>query len=134
MEKNMDRLKQLLQEQPALITAVVEAALAMGAAFGLNWSAEQVATVLAFVNLIGGIAVYMLVMPMSKVKGIQRERDVAFEQTREAHRQISNTKDLASWLVAEKEHQLAQQGTPTVDRPRPLHVERPVDTPLDPPL
>lgn len=76
----MERLKALLMEQPALITAVVEGAFAVLMAFGLNWTGEQVATVMAFVNLVGGIAVYALVMPMSKVRKILEERDTATAQ------------------------------------------------------
>lgn len=95
----MERLKQLLKEQPAFITAIVEAGLAMAMAFGLNWDAEQVATVTAFVNILGGAVVFMLVMPMSKVRQIQSERDTAYAQAQEA-------RDVGAWLLAEKESQL----------------------------
>lgn len=76
----MERIKALLTEQPALITAVVEGGFAVLMAFGLNWTAEQVATVMAFINLVGGIVIYALVMPMSKVRRIMEERDTATAQ------------------------------------------------------
>lgn len=104
----MDRLKRLLQEQPAIITALFEAALAMLTAFGLGWSAEQVAAVMGFVNLVGGVIVYLLVMPMSKVKRIENERDTAFAQANEALRALTNSENAARWLVAERDHQIQE--------------------------
>lgn len=74
------RIRELFENQPAIITAVVEAALAVFVAFGLEWTVEQVATVMALVNIVGGVIVFMVVMPMSKARQIIAERDTAFEQ------------------------------------------------------
>lgn len=101
----MERMQQLLREQPAFITALIEAGLAVAMAFGLNWNAEQVATVMALVNLVGGAVVYVLVMPMNKVREIQSQRDTAFAQAQEA-------RDVGAWLLAEKESQLSQLKDP----------------------
>lgn len=119
----MERLKQLLKEQPALITAIVESGFAVLMAFGLDWSAEQVGTVMAFVNLVGGVVVYLAVMPMSKVRDIQSQRNVAFEQFQEAQRLIREQEDLATWLLAEQEHRLTEPSMRT--KPGPMHVDRP---------
>lgn len=69
----MDRLKQLLADQPALLVGVVEAFLAMLMAFGIDLSVEQVGTIMAFLNMVGAVVIYLFVKPMSKVR-LERER------------------------------------------------------------
>lgn len=56
---------QRLSREPAAIGALISACVALGAAFGLDWSAERTAAVTTFVTFIVGWIVRMSVTPVS---------------------------------------------------------------------
>ena len=68
--------------EPALVTGVVSAAIALGTAFGLNLSADQVGAIMAFVVAAMAIVVRQQVTPTIKVsaeRDLDKNVDVAGE-------------------------------------------------------
>jgi len=53
-----------LQREPAVVVAVLQAALAVAVSFGLDLSAEQVSALLAFAAAIGALVVRQRVTPI----------------------------------------------------------------------
>lgn len=60
-------LVRLLHAEPALVAGVVSAAAALGAAFGMDLSSEQVGAIVAFISLVLSIAVRQSVYSPSTV-------------------------------------------------------------------
>lgn len=77
----MDGLKRLIQTEPALLLGLVQSAIGLGTAFGLGWTAEQVAIVLAFTGTLLSVVARSMVTPMATVNEtveariIERYRD-----------------------------------------------------------
>jgi hypothetical protein len=63
----MDGLKRLIQDEPALIVGLVQSAIGIGTAFGLGWTAEQVAIVLAFTGTLLSVIARSMVTPNAAV-------------------------------------------------------------------
>ena len=53
----------LWKTEPALILAVIQAGLALGVAFGLKWTAEQVGMITAFTAAVLGLVTRSRVSP-----------------------------------------------------------------------
>lgn len=64
----MGGLKTLIQNEPALIIGLVQSAIGLGTAFGLGWTAEQCAIVLAFTGTLLSVIGRSLVTPTAKVE------------------------------------------------------------------
>jgi hypothetical protein len=56
-------IKNLIQTEPVLLVGLVQSAIAMATAFGLGWSAEQVAIVLAFTQTFLTVIARSMVTP-----------------------------------------------------------------------
>ena len=55
----------MLGREPVAIAAVVRAAILLGTAFGLGWSAEQIAAVMVFVEAVLALLTRQSVTPMA---------------------------------------------------------------------
>jgi hypothetical protein len=56
-------IKNLIQTEPVLLVGLVQSAIAMATAFGLGWTAEQVAIVLAFTQTFLTVIARSMVTP-----------------------------------------------------------------------
>jgi hypothetical protein len=59
----MNGIKRLIQQEPVLLMGLVQSGIAMLTAFGLGWTAEQVALVLAFTQTLLSVVARTLVTP-----------------------------------------------------------------------
>jgi hypothetical protein len=64
----MNGLKNLIQTEPALLVGLVQSAIGIGTAFGLGWTAEQVAIVLAFTGTLLSVIARSMVTPTVAVE------------------------------------------------------------------
>lgn len=62
----MDGLKRLLSDEPVMVQGLVQAGVAMLVGFGLEWSADQVALVLAFTATLLAVLARAFVTPTSR--------------------------------------------------------------------
>jgi hypothetical protein len=62
----MNGIKNLIQTEPVLLMGLVQSAIAMLTAFGLGWTAEQVALVLAFTQTLLSVIARGMVTPNQK--------------------------------------------------------------------
>jgi hypothetical protein len=62
----MNGIKNLIQNEPVLLVGLVQSAIAMATAFGLGWTAEQVAIVLAFTQTFLTVIARSMVTPTAK--------------------------------------------------------------------
>lgn len=66
----MTRILDLLRREPAALSSIVSALIALGVAFGLQLSTEQTGAIMAVVSLVSGLLVRGLVTPTSTVAAI----------------------------------------------------------------
>lgn len=57
-------LQDSLRAEPVLVLALVQSAIAMFVAFGLNWTGEQVGAVVAFSAAVLGVVARQRVQPL----------------------------------------------------------------------
>ena len=60
-------MKQLWKLEPVAVMAVVQAGIAAATAFGLNWTAEQIAGVIGLSSAVLGVLVRSQVSPVDDV-------------------------------------------------------------------
>lgn len=63
----MNGLRRLIVEEPVLVQGLVQAALAIGLAFGLGWNEEQVGVVMAFTATALAVMARAMVTPTATV-------------------------------------------------------------------
>lgn len=63
----MNAIVDRLLNEPVMVLAFIEAGLALAIGFGLNWTAEQVALVIAFTSALLGLIARSQVTPMRKL-------------------------------------------------------------------
>lgn len=74
----MNGLKQLITTEPVMVQGLVQAGIAMLVGFGLGWSADQVALVLAFTATLLAVVARTLVTPTVKAEAaVQDAKDDA---------------------------------------------------------
>jgi hypothetical protein len=74
----MDGLKKRITNEPVMTMALVQAAVAMGVGFGLNWTPEQIGLVLAFTAAMLSFIARQQVTPVAKAEAqIQDAKDDA---------------------------------------------------------
>ncbi len=57
----------LIRTEPVLIVSLVQSAIGVGTAFGLGWTAEQVAIILSFTGTLLAVIARMMVTPTTSV-------------------------------------------------------------------
>lgn len=80
----MDGLKRLITDEPVLCQGLVQAVIAMLVGFGLGWTADQVALVLAFTATVLAVAARAMVTPTANVAD-QVERQVQAQIVGDPH-------------------------------------------------
>lgn len=63
----LERLKERFDSEPVMITAAMRAGILCGTAFGLEWTGEQVAAVMLFVELVVAVFTRGKVTPNTDV-------------------------------------------------------------------
>lgn len=64
----MNTIKRLITEEPVLLVGFVEALIVLLMAFGLGLTPEQMASILAFVNVALALAARAVVTPVAKLR------------------------------------------------------------------
>lgn len=70
----MQGFKNVIVTEPALIVGLVQSAIGLGTAFGLGWTGEQVAVVLAFTGTLLSVIARSMVTPMATVDQTVKDR------------------------------------------------------------
>lgn len=65
---SIDRVKDVISNEPILITGFVEALIVLLVAFGLELSPEQIGAILGFVTIITSVIGRAFVTPVSKMR------------------------------------------------------------------
>ena len=79
----MNGLRQLIRDEPVIVVGLVQAAIAMGVTFGLGWTAEQVAGVITFTQVLLSVVARSLVTPVANVDA-KVQRAVGEERMQQA--------------------------------------------------
>ena len=83
----MSGLMNLIRTEPVLIVSLVQSAIGVGTAFGLGWTAEQVAIILSFTGTLLAVIARMMVTPTTNVD--QQVAEQVAEQSSANHAGLS---------------------------------------------
>jgi hypothetical protein len=91
----MDAIRRRITEEPVMTQALIQAAVAMGVGFGLNWTPEQIGLVLAFTAMLLSFIARQQVTPTATVEAqvdaeVEKALTAEAEPMTDEQRQIVN--------------------------------------------